>query len=454
MMKKRILSLALVLTLLLGALPVGAQAASYAYGTRPIFVGDARADYMAEQILSQIPTAGKTPAGKIAAVYDWIETHCVRSDDDATKTYFDLSTLDAKAEAFAAQADLSYRANRITWRQNVSSTACDSVYGDLADYDSNAYLISFASDMMIYRVGNCAHFSALLALLLSHLGYDCRVIAGDYINSSGAKVMHKWNYVLVGTTYYWLDVRMDNTSYAATGRISHTYFMKTDTAAWAKRHSWVHAYTDGLISGCKNLLAVYTAANVIPPVITAWGYCSDWAESYVNDAGGQDLIPYSVKGTDLRARITRLEFAAAALQLYKALSGVSSLQLTIDNPFSDCDDNHVLLACQLGIVNGVGDGKFDPDGTLLREQAVAMMGRVCELVQFGAVADGSQLDLTGAKTFSDRAQTSAYARNYIDYLTACGVIDGVGGGLFAPLGTMTREQAIKVADVAANHFKR
>ena len=52
MMKKRILSLALVLTLLLGALPVGAQAASYAYGTRPIFVGDARADYMFGSSLS------------------------------------------------------------------------------------------------------------------------------------------------------------------------------------------------------------------------------------------------------------------------------------------------------------------------------------------------------------------------------------------------------------------
>ena len=85
-------------------------------------------------------------------------------------------------------------------------------------YDSSYYIASFAYQMMMYRVGNCAHYAALLNLLLNHLGYDCRLIDGNFINSNGSKVEHKWNMVLVDGKYYWLDPRMDHSIYESTGK--------------------------------------------------------------------------------------------------------------------------------------------------------------------------------------------------------------------------------------------
>ena len=94
----------------------------------------------------------------------------------------------------------------------------------LYDYDSNAYIAAFAYEMIYKRCGNCAHFAALLTVLLTRLGYDCRLIDGVFVNNDGSTYEHKWNYVLVDGQYYWLDVRMDHAGYARTGSISHSYF--------------------------------------------------------------------------------------------------------------------------------------------------------------------------------------------------------------------------------------
>lgn len=60
------------------------QAADSQYGTVPVLIGDARVDYMADQILSDIPVAGLSARGQIQAVYDWVITHCSRNNWDGT----------------------------------------------------------------------------------------------------------------------------------------------------------------------------------------------------------------------------------------------------------------------------------------------------------------------------------------------------------------------------------
>lgn len=193
----------------------------------PIFSGDVFVDYMAEVILKSIPTDGKTDAQKIAAVYDWIIRNCKR-EGEYGDPYFDIDYLNAHGEEWADLYNNLYAQGKIR-----------------VHYDM--YVNAFASDMALYRMGNCAHYSALLNVLLEHLGYETYLIAGAFINSDGSHVEHKWNLVLVDDQFYWLDVRMDHASYARTGSISHTYFMKTDTAQWAKKHEWDQAGYDQAI---------------------------------------------------------------------------------------------------------------------------------------------------------------------------------------------------------------
>ena len=58
-----------------------------------------------------------------------------------------------------------------------------------------------------------------------------------------------------------------------------------------------------------------------------------------------------------------------------------------------------------------------------------------------------------AQSFSDDGSIGAYAKDYVYFLNARGVIDGVGDGSFAPLGNITREAALKIAVVMAEKLK-
>ena len=62
----------------------------------------------------------------------------------------------------------------------------------------------------------------------------------------------------------------------------------------------------------------------------------------------------------------------------------------------------------------------------------------------GTISGGGKLGAQ-APSFADAASISSYASAYIGFFSQSGVIDGVGGGQFAPKRTMTREQALKIA---------
>lgn len=437
-MKKRLISIALLLALILTMLPAAASAAG---GRTPIYLGYYDVDYMAEAILKEIPTAGKSSTEQIRAVYDWIIANCNRYTWDGTY-YFDESEVSAQGVgAFYESSTKAVKEGRIVLRRELEREAgYSSAGGMVLSYDSNQYIASFAYDMMMTRTGNCAHYAALLTVLLGHLGFDCRLIPGEFVNNNGSSVEHKWNYVLVDGQYYWLDVRMDQAS-ASGGTAGYNYFMKTDTEEWAKQHSWDHTYSDWLASNAGSVAQKY--AQDVQDALGPWGRCSEWAREYMQRAGEQGLIPNRLSGQDLTRGITRAEFAAVAVRLYEALNSTVPAY-TGENPFTDTSDQDVLRAYHLGIVNGVAAGRFDPDGPLTRQQAVTMLGRVYELTETRAISGGVTLE-QGSNVFADDGDIAEYARYYVYFFAGHGIVEGTGNNRVSPAGTMTCEQAIKIA---------
>lgn len=455
-MKKRLFALFLVLTMVLGLLPITAAAKEEKlYGEVPMYLGYADVDYMAEQVLKEIKVTDGTAEERIRQVYDWIIYNCDRSGE-ADKTYFDPEEVMEKS-----QEDSKFFENMVKQIENGDLTLRIDVAGEMGSpdgftipYDSSYYIASFAYQMMMYRVGNCAHYAALLNLLLNHLGYDCRLIDGDFINSDGSKVEHKWNMVLVEGKYYWLDPRMDHSIYENTGKINYTYFMVDDTAQWEKKHVWDHSYSDAMMESVPLLLKAYGLQLEIPgaaeEAIKAWASCSGWAEPYLEKSLDKEIYPDAFVLTDMTQAVTRAEFASVAVLFYQALTGKTvKLDEGQANPFSDVTDDHadVLVAYQLGIVNGMGDGSFGINGTLTREQAVTMLGRVVELAEDGKVSDGSGLKKgdTEVAAFTDDGKIGGWAKHYVAYFVSHGVVNGMTDGSFAPAANMTREQAMKVA---------
>ena len=324
--------------------------------------------------------------------------------------------------------------------------------------DANEYVAYAAAQMMAYRVGECHNFAALLLVLLGHLGYDCRMIDGDFINNDGTTYMHKWNMVLLEDGYVWLDVRMDHANYERTGALSYTYFLVDDTAQWEKKHKWDHAYSEAMMENAPLLVDTYGLLLELPEKVQnkiLWSNCSAWAEQYLVQSVEMGIYPDVFLQADMAKNVTRAEFASVAVMFYEALTGEkAAYDAAQGNPFSDVSDSQtdVLTAAQLGIVKGTGGDKFDPKGSLTREQAVTMLGRVVELAEFGKVDDGSRLKSGDRElTFPDQSAIGTWAANYVSYFVSHKVVDGTGEGTFAPTLPMTREQAMKVAVAALSN---
>ena len=157
---------------------------------------------------------------------------------------------------------------------------------------------------------------------------------------------------------------------------------------------------------------------------------SIWAFRYVNRAVELGLVPRLLNRA-FSYSTTRAEFTHFAVALYET---ITRSEISGRIPFIDTIDTNVQKAAYIGVVQGVGDGRFDPWGGLTREQAATMLARL-------AYAIGSPLPEYAA-TFSDNDAISSWAIDAVGQVQAAGIMSGVGNNMFDPQGTYTREQSI------------
>lgn len=166
---------------------------------------------------------------------------------------------------------------------------------------------------------------------------------------------------------------------------------------------------------------------------------SDWAQEAVQTAREAELVPEELDGS-YTAPITRAEFCALAAAVYHSWAEGNLLGEVEKNSvlFTDCTDGNVLLCASLGIVNGVGDGRFEPDNPIQRQEAASMLHRLGSL---RADYDGSVQGRL-PHVFSDGADISSWARDDVNWAYRHGVMTGTGDNAFEPAGEYTREQSI------------
>lgn len=166
---------------------------------------------------------------------------------------------------------------------------------------------------------------------------------------------------------------------------------------------------------------------------------SNWAKADIDKAKGNNLIPDAIQAK-YRSNITREEFSQVVVKLYESLSGKESI-LPKTNPFTDTKSNQVMKAYQLGIVNGKGNGKFEPYNTITREEISVMLYNTLKAVKPEFNYSKSQEYI-----FSDYDIISLWARESVSYLYNFGVISGIGDNRFNPKGNTSREQAFILAE--------
>lgn len=150
---------------------------------------------------------------------------------------------------------------------------------------------------------------------------------------------------------------------------------------------------------------------------------SSWAEQYkITELGTPQSSP--------RSNATREDFGDFLILLLSELRPTRNYTANI--VFHDTDKFGRLS--ELGIVAGTGSRYYNPRGEISREEAAVILMKAGQL--FGLTAPAA------SNAFSDEGQISSWAKEAVGYVSALGIMNGVGGNKFNPKAKYTREQSI------------
>ncbi len=189
----------------------------------------------------------------------------------------------------------------------------------------------------------------------------------------------------------------------------------------------------------KRTIAAILSAAMLVTAAAAAEAPSSWAKSAVDTARNAGIVPEQVDQAYTQS-ITRADFCALAAAVYRTWEksgNVKSVEKTAVS-FSDTKDEDVLLCASLGVVNGVGNGKFAPQQQLTRQQAASMLHRLGNLRKNAKDSVKDRMP----HVFADGADIQAWARSDVYWAYNSGVMNGVSGNRFAPNNSYTHEQSI------------
>ncbi len=132
------------------------------------------------------------------------------------------------------------------------------------------------------------------------------------------------------------------------------------------------------------------------------------------------------------------------MAFYENLAGDVAVEDT--GVFTDTNNTEVNKAFKLGIVNGVGDNRFDPDALTNREQVATMIFRAVKALQPNMDFSSGEVE-----SFTDEKEISSWALESVQFMNKTGLLKGSNGKM-DPKGVTTREQAALIAVRAYEMF--
>lgn len=165
---------------------------------------------------------------------------------------------------------------------------------------------------------------------------------------------------------------------------------------------------------------------------------SSWAEEEINQASIYGIIEKDLF-RDFQRDLTRKDLANIGVTLYEKLTGKIA-HLPSSNPFIDTKNEKVLKAYSLKIVQGVGNGKFEPDKKATREHISIVLYNVAKLSK-----PNLNLNVSTTLNFKDADTIPKYALEPVKYMVHKGIIKGKSNNLLSLNDTSSLEQGIILA---------
>ncbi|MCM3494635.1 S-layer homology domain-containing protein [Paenibacillus lactis] len=168
-----------------------------------------------------------------------------------------------------------------------------------------------------------------------------------------------------------------------------------------------------------------------------------WAKDAVNDMGSRMVIEGIGNGLfDPGRDITRAEFAAIIVRALglKLQSGTSFFS---DVKESDWYSSAVRTAYAYHLVGGFEDGTFRPNDMITREQAMVILSKAMTITNLKARLPVQTADVT-LHTFGDAAEVSAWAQSSVADSVQAGIVSGRSGTALDPKDYMTRAEVATI----------
>lgn len=164
-----------------------------------------------------------------------------------------------------------------------------------------------------------------------------------------------------------------------------------------------------------------------------------WGKDAVNDMGSRMIVEGVGNGIFNPDRaVTRAEFAAIVVR------GLGLRPENGETPFIDVNtedwyNGAIRTAHAYGLINGFEDGTFHPNDTITREQAMVILAKAMTITGLKDSLNSGTLD-TMLKSFQDEATVSSWARSSAADSVKSGLVRGRSQSLLAPKGKITRAE--------------
>lgn len=185
----------------------------------------------------------------------------------------------------------------------------------------------------------------------------------------------------------------------------------------------------------NNISGVFTIAENVVTFNDISNATHDWAMTGVNALASRNIINGVGNGSfEPNRSVTRAEFVKMVVSMFDVNDTSASANFT-DVSAGDWYNAVVGTAQKLGITNGYEDGSFRPNDTISREEMSTMLYRAAEVLS--VVIESAN----NAGTFEDDWNIQNYAKIPVYKMRNAGILNGVGNNTFDAKSDCTRAQS-------------
>lgn len=176
-----------------------------------------------------------------------------------------------------------------------------------------------------------------------------------------------------------------------------------------------------------------------------------WYYSYVNKSGAYGILSGVGDGNfEPQTNITRAQLAA---MIVKATSELISFRIDDKNTFKDVPQgkwyyDYIMQCATLGLMDGTGDNKFEPEKNATRQEISAVITRVLKVMGTHAgealpVIDPNTCESELSSIYKDASDIQKWAREYVLFCNKIQIMIGDSEG-FRPKSNITRAECAKI----------